>query len=34
VFVTSGAANKAAAYLGPYGASKAALETLVRTWAN
>src|SRR5260370_19770428 len=34
VFVTSGAANKAAAYVGPYGASKAALETLVRTWAN
>src|SRR5258708_2120625 len=33
VFVTSGAANKAAAYLGPYAASKAALETLVRVWA-
>src|SRR5689334_12002064 len=34
VFVTSGAASKAAAYLGPYAASKAALETLVRVWAN
>src|ERR1700676_3224867 len=34
VFVTSGAANKANAYLGPYAASKAALETLVRTWAE
>src|ERR1700754_4676993 len=34
VFVTSGAANKAHAYLGPYAASKAALETLVRVWAN
>ena len=34
VFVTSGAANKARAYLGPYAASKAALETLVRVWAN
>src|SRR5579864_5744508 len=34
VFITSGAANKASAYLGPYAASKAALETLVRTWAN
>jgi NAD(P)-dependent dehydrogenase (short-subunit alcohol dehydrogenase family) len=34
VFVTSGAANKANAYLGPYAASKAALETLVRVWAN
>src|SRR3954453_5737316 len=34
VFVTSGAANKANAYLGPYAASKAALETLVRTWAH
>ena len=30
VFVTSGAASKANAYLGPYAASKAALETLVR----
>src|ERR1700710_1124693 len=34
VFVTSAAANLALAYVGPYGASKAALETLVRTWAN
>jgi NAD(P)-dependent dehydrogenase (short-subunit alcohol dehydrogenase family) len=33
VFVTSGAANKASAYLGPYVASKAALETLARVWA-
>ena len=34
VFITSAAANKAQAYLGPYAASKAALETLVRVWAN
>jgi NAD(P)-dependent dehydrogenase (short-subunit alcohol dehydrogenase family) len=34
VFVTSGAANIAPAYLGPYAASKAALETLVRVWAH
>ena len=34
MFVTSGAASKANAYLGPYAASKAALETLVRVWAN
>src|SRR3954462_14301416 len=34
VFVTSGAANKAPAYLGPYAASKAALEALVRVWAE
>ena len=34
VFVTSAASNKALAYLGPYAASKAALETLVRVWAN
>src|SRR6201992_2070065 len=34
VFVTSAAANKALGYLGPYAASKAALETLVRVWAN
>jgi NAD(P)-dependent dehydrogenase (short-subunit alcohol dehydrogenase family) len=33
VFVTSGAANKAPGYLGPYAASKAALETLARVWA-
>ena len=34
VFITSAAASKASAYLGPYAASKAALETLVRVWAN
>src|ERR1700689_3803775 len=34
VFVTSAAASKALAYLGPYAASKAALEALVRVWAN
>ncbi len=34
VFVTSGAASKATAYVGPYAASKAALETLARTWAQ
>ena len=34
VFVTSGAANKASAYVGPYAASKAALETLARAWAQ
>src|SRR6476659_9454978 len=34
VFVTSGAANKASAYLGPYAASKAAMEALVRAWAH
>src|SRR3954447_14911572 len=34
VFVTSGAANKALGYLGPYAASKAALETLARVWAQ
>ena len=34
VFVTSAAANLAPAYLGPYAASKAALETLVRSWAH
>jgi NAD(P)-dependent dehydrogenase (short-subunit alcohol dehydrogenase family) len=34
VFVTSGAANQATAYVGPYAASKAALETLVRVWAH
>src|SRR3954453_3928378 len=30
VFITSAAANRANAYVGPYAASKAALETLVR----
>ncbi len=34
VFVTSGAASKANAYQGPYAASKAALDTLARSWAN
>src|SRR3954469_6639664 len=34
VFVTSGAATRANAYLGPYAASKAALEALARVWAN
>ena len=29
-----GAASKATAYLGPYAASKAALETLARAWAQ
>jgi NAD(P)-dependent dehydrogenase (short-subunit alcohol dehydrogenase family) len=33
VFITSGAASSAPAYLGPYAASKAALDTLVRVWA-
>src|SRR5215468_10112085 len=33
VFITSGVASKAPAYLGPYAASKAALEALVRVWA-
>ena len=32
VFVTSGAASQATAYLAPYTASKAALETLARAW--
>ena len=34
VFITSGAASKANAYQGPYAASKAALDTLARSWAN
>ena len=34
VFITSGTANKASAYRGPYAASKAALEALARVWAN
>jgi NAD(P)-dependent dehydrogenase (short-subunit alcohol dehydrogenase family) len=33
VFVTSGAASRARAYWGPYAASKAALDTLARTYA-
>jgi len=34
VFITSGAASKATAYVGPYAASKAALDTLARVWAQ
>lgn len=34
VFLTSGAATKAQAYLGPYAATKAAMETLARVWAH
>jgi NAD(P)-dependent dehydrogenase (short-subunit alcohol dehydrogenase family) len=34
VFITAAPAAKASAYLGPYAASKAALETLARVWAN
>jgi NAD(P)-dependent dehydrogenase (short-subunit alcohol dehydrogenase family) len=34
VFITSGASNQAPAYVGPYAASKAALEALVRVWAH
>ncbi|WP_438279246.1 SDR family NAD(P)-dependent oxidoreductase [Nitrobacter sp.] len=34
VFITSDVASKANAYRGPYAASKAALDTLVRCWAN
>ncbi|MGH2342442.1 SDR family NAD(P)-dependent oxidoreductase [Segnochrobactraceae bacterium EtOH-i3] len=33
VFITSGAARSAKAYWGPYSVSKAALDTLVRTYA-
>jgi len=33
IFVTDSTARKAEPYWGAYGASKAALETLVRTWA-
>ena len=34
IFVTSGVASKPRAFWGPYAVSKAALETLVRTWAD
>src|SRR6202049_2150965 len=34
VFVTSAASHNATAYVGPYAASKAALETLARAWAQ
>src|ERR1700736_1337408 len=33
VFITAGSAQRAPGYRGPYAASKAALETLVRGWA-
>src|ERR1700730_12101005 len=34
VFITSAASSLALAYVGPYAASKAALEALVRVWAS
>src|ERR1700753_1521164 len=34
VFISSSSASQAPAYRGPYAASKAALDALVRTWAN
>jgi NAD(P)-dependent dehydrogenase (short-subunit alcohol dehydrogenase family) len=34
VFVSSGSASQAPAYRGPYAASKAALDALVRAWAH
>jgi NAD(P)-dependent dehydrogenase (short-subunit alcohol dehydrogenase family) len=34
VFITSGAANKASAYWGPYAVSKTAMDMLVRTYAT
>lgn len=34
IFLTSGRASRPRAFWGPYGASKAALEHLVRTWAD
>ena len=34
VFITSGVAHKAPAYLGLYAASKAALDALARSWAH
>ena len=34
IFVTSGAATGKYAYWGPYAASKAGLEALVKTWAE
>ena len=33
VFITAGSAQRAPGYRGPYAATKAALETLVRVWA-
>jgi NAD(P)-dependent dehydrogenase (short-subunit alcohol dehydrogenase family) len=34
VFISSGVTSSARAYVGPYATSKAALECLVRVWAN
>jgi NAD(P)-dependent dehydrogenase (short-subunit alcohol dehydrogenase family) len=34
IFLTSGKASRAKAFWGPYGVTKAAMETLVRTWAD
>lgn len=34
IFLTSGRAGRPRAFWGPYGATKAALENLVRTWAD
>jgi NAD(P)-dependent dehydrogenase (short-subunit alcohol dehydrogenase family) len=34
IFLTSGRAQRPKAFWGPYGASKAAMENLVRTWAD
>jgi NAD(P)-dependent dehydrogenase (short-subunit alcohol dehydrogenase family) len=34
VFISSGVTSSARAYVGPYSTSKAALECLVRVWAN
>jgi NAD(P)-dependent dehydrogenase (short-subunit alcohol dehydrogenase family) len=34
VFLTSGVAHRASAYMGPYAVSKAAVEELARVWAN
>src|SRR6201996_3346070 len=34
VFISSSSASQAPAYRGPYAASKAALDALVRAWAN
>ncbi len=34
VFISSSAAHRAKAYVGPYAVSKAALDTLIRVWAH
>jgi NAD(P)-dependent dehydrogenase (short-subunit alcohol dehydrogenase family) len=34
VFITSAVGTKALAYLGPYAASKSALDAMARVWAN